>query len=72
MHSSVSCACRTLHTVQDKNAAPLNQLDVLMEETYEHIMDLADKVRGTGTRAMQDGRGFTQAGTKGLGGGTWG
>lgn len=30
--------------MQDKNAAPLNQLDVLMEEIYEHIMELADKV----------------------------
>jgi hypothetical protein len=30
--------------VQDKNAAPLNQLDVLMEEVYDRIVELADKV----------------------------
>jgi hypothetical protein len=39
-------ACRMCAFVQDKNAAPLNQLDVLMEEVYEHIMELADKVGG--------------------------
>lgn len=37
-------ALRTCVHTQDKNAAPLNQLDVLMEETYEHIMELTDKV----------------------------
>lgn len=30
--------------LQDKDAAPLNQMDVLMEETYEQIITLADKV----------------------------
>lgn len=30
--------------LQDKNAVPLNQLDVLMEETYERIIELADEV----------------------------
>lgn len=35
---------RLLVRYKDKNAAPLNQLDVLMEEVYEHIMELADKL----------------------------
>jgi hypothetical protein len=40
--------------VQDKNAAPLNQLDVLMEETYDHIMELTHQVNMmTGTNVPQ-------------------
>jgi hypothetical protein len=40
--ADVSFAC--LPAPQDRNAAPLNQLDVLMEETYEQILDLATEV----------------------------
>jgi hypothetical protein len=38
--------------MQDKNAAPLNELDVLMEETYEHIIELADQVESSNWAAL--------------------
>lgn len=43
------CCC----AVQDKNAAPLNQLDVLMEEVYDQIMELADKVGACAQQVVQ-------------------
>lgn len=45
---------RLLVRYQDKNAAPLNQLDQVFEETYETSVNLTDKVIGvTGCRALQ-------------------
>ncbi|WIA34315.1 hypothetical protein OEZ86_012654 [Tetradesmus obliquus] len=35
---------RLLVRYKDRNAAPLNQLDVLMEETYDQILDLATQM----------------------------
>lgn len=41
---SVPTAAAPTPALQDKNAAPLNQLDVLLEETYEQLMALAQQV----------------------------
>lgn len=56
-----ACLPRVCVCAQDKNAGPLNRLDVLMEEVYEHILELADKVWG----GVCAGVGFEEGGIDG-------